>query len=76
MLSELAVVAGLTVRLDGVGERVGEAVRADVWAVVVDQVVPAVTRMAGVLPEASAALAGPPAGRGELTTDGREIVGA
>jgi hypothetical protein len=37
VLPKLAVVAGLTVRLHGVDERVGKAVRADVRAVVVDQ---------------------------------------
>jgi hypothetical protein len=50
VLPKLAVGAGLTVRLHGVGERGEKQFGADVWTVVIDQVVPAATRMSGVLP--------------------------
>ena len=57
-------------------KRVREALWADVRAVVVDQLIPAATRMAGVGPQPPAPLADPPAGRGEPAPDARQVPGA
>jgi hypothetical protein len=59
-----------------VRKRVREALRADVRAVVVDQLIPTATRVATVAPPPPTPLADPPAGRGELAPDGRQVNGA